>query len=118
MAKRVIDADTILNQAKPSTHQHAHEIHPFGHLVKLPIALAENVCRESVDNLNQLLADTMTLRDLGALLTSLRATDRMCCFISLMRVSTSLSPPGSFSLVAMTASFLFRLRCSGRLFRH
>ena len=42
----------------------AHEIQPFGHLVKLPIALAENVCRESVDHLNQVLADTITLRDL------------------------------------------------------
>jgi starvation-inducible DNA-binding protein len=28
----------------------------------LPIALGESVCRASVDNLNQLLADTMTLR--------------------------------------------------------
>src|SRR5436189_3495399 len=64
MAKRVIDADTILNQAKPLTHQHAHEIQPFGHLVKMPIALAEDTCRESAVNLNQLLADTMTLRDL------------------------------------------------------
>jgi starvation-inducible DNA-binding protein len=64
MTKKLIDPDTILNQAKPLIHQHAHEIQPFGHLVKLPIALAENVCRESVDNLNQLLADTMTLRDL------------------------------------------------------
>ena len=64
MAKRVIDADAILNQAKPLTHQQAHEIQPFGHLVKLPIALAENVCKESVENLNQLLADTITLRDL------------------------------------------------------
>src|SRR4026207_1544887 len=64
MAKRLIDADTILNQAKPLTHQHAHEIQPFGHIVKLPIALAESVCKESVENLNQLLADTMTLRDL------------------------------------------------------
>jgi starvation-inducible DNA-binding protein len=64
MAKRIIDADAILNQAKPLTHQHANEIQPFGHLVKLPIALAENVCRESVENLNQLLADTMSLRDL------------------------------------------------------
>jgi starvation-inducible DNA-binding protein len=63
MTKRLIDADTILNRAKPLTHQHAHEIQPFGHLVKLPIALAEKVCRDSVDNLNQLLADTMTLRD-------------------------------------------------------
>jgi len=64
MTKRLIDADTILNLAKPLAHQHAHEIQPFGHLVKLPIALAENACRESVNNLNQLLADTMTLRDL------------------------------------------------------
>src|SRR5882724_4105107 len=64
MAKRLIDADTILNQAKPLTQQLAHEIHPYGHLVRLPIALAENVCKESVDNLNQLLADTITLRDL------------------------------------------------------
>ena len=64
MAKRVIDADAILNQAKPLTHQQAHEIQPFGHLVKLPLALAENVCKESVENLNQLLADTITLRDL------------------------------------------------------
>jgi starvation-inducible DNA-binding protein len=64
MTKTLIDPDTILNQAKPLIHQHAHEIQPFGHLVKLPIALAENVCTESVDNLNQLLADTMTLRDL------------------------------------------------------
>jgi starvation-inducible DNA-binding protein len=64
MAKRQIDADTILTQAKPLTHQQAHEIQPYGHLVELPIALAEKVCRESVENLNQLLADTMTLRDL------------------------------------------------------
>ena len=64
MAKRQIDADTILKQAKPLTHQQAHEIQPYGHLVKLPLALAEKVCKESVENLNQLLADTMTLRDL------------------------------------------------------
>jgi len=64
MAKRTIDAETILKQARPLTHQHAHEIQPYGHLVKLPIALAESACKESVENLNQLLADTMTLRDL------------------------------------------------------
>src|SRR2546421_10246300 len=62
MTKKTIDADTLLNQAKPLTGQHAHENQPFGHLVKMPIALAENVCKESADNLNQLLADTMTLR--------------------------------------------------------
>jgi starvation-inducible DNA-binding protein len=64
MTKRTLDAEAILNQAKPLTHQHAHEIQPYGHLVKLPIALAESVCKESVENLNQVLADTMALRDL------------------------------------------------------
>jgi hypothetical protein len=33
-------------------------------LVKLPIALAGNVCKESIANLNQLLAEMITLRDL------------------------------------------------------
>src|SRR5262245_55185128 len=64
MTKRSMDADQILNRARPLTDQHAHEIQPYGHLVKLPIALAENVCKESVTNLNQLLSDTMALRDL------------------------------------------------------
>src|SRR5690349_43963 len=64
MTKRAIDADAILARAKPLMHQQAHEIHPFGHIVKLPIALSEDACRASVENLNQLLADTITLRDL------------------------------------------------------
>ena len=64
MTKQLLDADTILKQAKPLTHQQANEIQPYGHLVTLPIALAESACKESVDNLNQLLADTITLRDL------------------------------------------------------
>src|SRR6188474_2084260 len=64
MSKRTIDADAILNRAKPLVHQQALEIQPYGHLVKLPIALSEDACRESIANLNQLLADTMTLRDL------------------------------------------------------
>ena len=62
--KMTIDADAILNRAKPLLHQQALEIQPYGHLVRLPIALAESACRQSVDNLNQLLADTITLRDL------------------------------------------------------
>ena len=64
MSKPTLDADTILKRASPVTGQHAHEIQPFGHLVRMPIALSEHACKESVDNLNQLLADTMTLRDL------------------------------------------------------
>lgn len=61
---RMAAQDTVTKFATPRTHQHAHEIQPFGHLVRLPIALSESVCRESVGHLNQLLADTMTLRDL------------------------------------------------------
>src|SRR6266478_6314913 len=61
---KTLDADAIMARATPLAHQQAPEIQPFGHLVKLPIALAESACRESVDNLNQLLADTITLRDL------------------------------------------------------
>jgi starvation-inducible DNA-binding protein len=64
MTKAVIDAETILKRATPLTHQNAHEIQPFGHLVRMPIALSEHACQESVANLNQLLADTITLRDL------------------------------------------------------
>jgi starvation-inducible DNA-binding protein len=59
-----LDADAILASAAPLTDQKAHEIQPFGHLVRMPIALSETACKESVDNLNQLLADTITLRDL------------------------------------------------------
>src|SRR6201987_273446 len=64
MPKPILDADTILKRATPVTGQHPHEIQPFDHLVRMPIALSEHACKESVDNLNQLLADTMTLRDL------------------------------------------------------
>ena len=64
MPKPILDADTILKRAAPVTGQHAHEIQPFGHLVRMPIALLEHACKESVDNRNQLLADTMTIRDL------------------------------------------------------
>jgi hypothetical protein len=40
--------------------QKGNEMQRFGHLVKLRIALAENVRKEGVDDLNQLLADVMT----------------------------------------------------------
>jgi starvation-inducible DNA-binding protein len=64
MSEKVLDADVIMARATPVVNQKAHEIQPFGHVVRMPIALSENICKESVENLNQLLADTMTLRDL------------------------------------------------------
>ena len=51
-------------RSRPITHQRAREIQPYGRIAKLPIALDEKVCQGSVNNLNQILADTMTLRDL------------------------------------------------------
>jgi starvation-inducible DNA-binding protein len=51
-------------RAKPVLHQSAPEIQPYGKIAKLPIALDEKVCAASAENLNQLLADTITLRDL------------------------------------------------------
>jgi starvation-inducible DNA-binding protein len=53
-----------LDRARPLAGQQAHEIQAFGQIVHLPIALSESVARQSVTNLNQVLADTMTLRDL------------------------------------------------------
>src|SRR4051812_8457730 len=50
--------------AAPLTGQHAHETQAFGSVVPMPIALAEKTRRQSADNLNQLLADVITLRDL------------------------------------------------------
>jgi starvation-inducible DNA-binding protein len=60
----ILDADEILQHASPLVHQKAHEIQPYGHLIKMPIALAQSTCKEGVEHLNQVLADTMTLRDL------------------------------------------------------
>jgi len=52
------------DRARPKIHQRAPEIQAFGTIAKLPIALSERVCQGSVERLNQILADTMTLRDL------------------------------------------------------
>jgi starvation-inducible DNA-binding protein len=51
-------------RARPRLGQKAAETQAFGTIAKLPNALSEQVCRASVERLNQILADTMTLRDL------------------------------------------------------
>src|SRR5246500_4404467 len=51
-------------RAQPILHQNPREIQPYGKIAKLPIALDEKTCASSAENLNQLLADTMTLRDM------------------------------------------------------
>ncbi|MGD0138034.1 MAG: DNA starvation/stationary phase protection protein [Tepidisphaeraceae bacterium] len=54
----------VIRSVAPLTGQEAHEIQAYGSVVAMPIALAEETRRTSADNLNQLLADTITLRDL------------------------------------------------------
>src|SRR6201986_865023 len=51
-------------RSEPILHQNAREIQPYGKIAKLPIGLDEKVCADSVEKLNQLLADTITLRDM------------------------------------------------------
>src|SRR3954467_14989610 len=51
--------------AQPRLHQHAAEIQPYGTVTHaLPLELEEPVRLEMTEQLNQLLADSMTLRDL------------------------------------------------------
>jgi starvation-inducible DNA-binding protein len=61
---KVLSANEILQHASPVLHQKARETQPYGHLIRLPIALSESACKQSVENLNQVLADTITLRDM------------------------------------------------------
>jgi starvation-inducible DNA-binding protein len=50
--------------ATPHFNQHAIEMQPYGTSLRYPIALDDKIRLESISVLNQLLADTMTLRDL------------------------------------------------------
>lgn len=66
MAKRQINTNATGNvSAQPRLHQHAREIQAYGTVNHaLPLELDEPVRLEMTEQLNQLLADTITLRDL------------------------------------------------------
>ena len=66
MGKKQTDAkNTDHINAQPRLHQRAREIQPYGTVNHaLPLELEEPVRLEMTEQLNQLLADTMTLRDL------------------------------------------------------
>ncbi len=64
MAKKPVSGDHKLN-AQPRIHQKAAEIQKYGTVTHmLPLDLEEPVRLEMTERLNQLLADTITLRDL------------------------------------------------------
>src|SRR5258708_16860107 len=66
MAKKQIDSKTERRvSAQPRLHQRAREIQSYGTVIHaLPLDLEEPVRVQMTNQLNQLLADTMTLRDL------------------------------------------------------
>jgi starvation-inducible DNA-binding protein len=65
MAKKLIPTTSRKASAQPRYHQSARELQAFGTVtVAIPLQLEQPVRLEMTEQLNQLLADTMTLRDL------------------------------------------------------
>jgi len=65
MAKKNGGSNHRTVSAQPRIHQHAREIQEYGTVTHaLPLELEEPVRLEMTEQLNQLLADSMTLRDL------------------------------------------------------
>jgi starvation-inducible DNA-binding protein len=65
MPKKEVNNRRSTINAQPRIHQHAAEIQAYGTVSHaLPLDLEEPVRLEMTEQLNQLLADTMTLRDL------------------------------------------------------
>ncbi len=59
-----VKSNSVKNGAEPHVSTHGRILQEFGTVVKMPIGLKEAICKESVNMLNSILADTMTLRDL------------------------------------------------------
>jgi starvation-inducible DNA-binding protein len=65
MPKKPISSNSSKVSAQPRYHQSARELQSFGTVSNvMPLQLEEPVRLEMTERLNQLLADTMTLRDL------------------------------------------------------
>jgi starvation-inducible DNA-binding protein len=65
MPKRNLSVNHALQNAEPRVHQHGREIQPFGTVTHaFHLELEQPVRLEMTEQLNQLLADSMTLRDL------------------------------------------------------
>ena len=65
MSKKPVSGNSHKTSAQPRFHQSARELQPFGSVTSMmPLQLDEPVRLEMTEQLNQLLADTITLRDL------------------------------------------------------
>ncbi len=54
----------VAGRAQPHDQQTGLEVQSYGSVVRMRIGLEEEVCRKSVEMLNQVLVDTLSLRDL------------------------------------------------------
>jgi starvation-inducible DNA-binding protein len=61
---KVHASDMKNGKASPVMHQRGQELQKYGTLRTIPIGLPDKARMENVESLNQILADTMTLRDL------------------------------------------------------
>jgi starvation-inducible DNA-binding protein len=52
------------SEAQPILHQRSREMQPFGTLARYPLGLSDQVRTASVEALNQILSDTIVLRDM------------------------------------------------------
>ena len=53
-----------LPEAQPITRQRSREMQPYGTLARYPLGLGDDVRTASVEALNQILCDTIVLRDM------------------------------------------------------
>jgi starvation-inducible DNA-binding protein len=64
MKSPTVKDSNVLHRVRPLREQYEKESQAYGTIVKLPIGLGESACKASAENLNQVLADTITLRDM------------------------------------------------------
>jgi starvation-inducible DNA-binding protein len=63
-ASKGASKDGGASKASPITHQRGQELQRYGTLRAMPLGLPDEARRTNIEAMNQILADTMTLRDL------------------------------------------------------
>ncbi|MCY7348511.1 MAG: DNA starvation/stationary phase protection protein [Pyrinomonadaceae bacterium] len=63
-AKTTAAKATTIEPAEPIINQRGRILQEYGTVIKLPIGLSESICLKSVNALNEVLADTITIRDM------------------------------------------------------
>ena len=85
----------ILLRAEPIDHQHAPEIQPYGHVIRMPIALSEHSREEAVENLRERFAEPI-----GAGLREQRVH---------LGQALALADPGAMIAASIRLAIIFRI---------